>query len=192
MRLTQLPNTITVLRLILVPVLIALLHRGDYPAAFWLFLVAGLSDGLDGFLARRYHWQSHLGGILDPVADKVLMVGMYISLTMLHLLPLWLLLVVVSRDFLIVGGYLVYTSHRGAVRMQPSILSKINTAVQIALLVAVLAEQAAFIQIPMLVDLLTYSVAVSTVVSGAHYYWWWVLRAGIEPTSGDGDDHDRQ
>jgi cardiolipin synthase len=191
MRLTQLPNTITVLRLILVPVLIALLHRGHYQAAFWLFLVAGLSDGLDGLLARRFHWQSHLGGILDPVADKVLMVGMYITLTMLQFLPLWLLLVVVSRDFLIVGGYLVYTSHRGAVRMQPSVLSKINTAVQVALLVVVLAERAALIRVPMLVDFLTYSVAVSTVVSGAHYYWWWILRAGIEPASRDVDETKR-
>lgn len=190
MFLSQLPNTITVLRLILVPVLIAALHRGDHGLAFWLFLVAGLSDGLDGFLARRYHWQSHLGGILDPVADKVLMVGMYITLAMLQWIPLWLLLVVVSRDFLIVGGYLVYTSHRGAVRMQPSIFSKINTAVQIALLVAVLAEHGAIVRVPLLVELLTYSVAVTTVVSAAHYYWLWVLRGGIEPVSGDGPGDD--
>jgi cardiolipin synthase len=187
-RLAQLPNTITILRLAMVPVLIALLHFGHYRAAFWLFLLAGLSDGLDGFLARRYGLQSHLGGILDPVADKVLMVGMYITLTVLHLIPLWVLLVVVSRDFLIVGGYLVYTSHRGAVRMQPSIFSKINTGFQIALLVAVLATQARYLMVPYLVDLLMYSVAVTTVVSGAHYYWLWVLRGGIE--SADPEDRD--
>jgi cardiolipin synthase len=190
-RLAQLPNTITILRLVMVPVLVALLHFGNFRAAFWLFLLAGLSDGLDGFLARRYGLQSHLGGILDPVADKVLMVSMYITLSVLHLIPLWVLLVVISRDFLIVGGYLVYTSHRGAVRMQPSVFSKINTAFQIALLVAVLASGARYILVPFLVDILMYSVVVTTVVSGAHYYWLWVLRAGIEAADPEDDDRTR-
>ena len=95
-------------------------------------MVAGLSDGLDGFIARRWHLESHLGGVLDPLADKLLMLSAYVSLALLGHIPFWLLLVVISRDFLIVAGYLIVTSQSGAVKMEASYFSKFNTAAQIA------------------------------------------------------------
>jgi cardiolipin synthase len=175
------PNIITILRLMLVPVFIVALKSGEYDLAFWLFLVAGLSDGVDGYLARRYHLESHLGGILDPLADKVLMVSTYVMLTVLGHLPLWLLLVVVFRDFLIMGGYLMYTAQHGAVHMSASLASKLNTAMQLGLVVVVLANLAGILVVPLLVDLLMYSVLVTTVVSGAHYYWLWIIKSGVQP-----------
>jgi cardiolipin synthase len=183
MSFAQLPNIITIVRLAMVPLLILLLTQQDYQSALILFVIAGLSDGLDGFIARRFHFESHLGGILDPLADKMLMLSMYVSLTWLGHLPLWLLLVVISRDLLIIGGYLIVTSHAGAVRMQASYFSKFNTAAQIGLVVAVLAEQAAVLVVPLLVNLLIYVVLITTVVSGTHYYWFWIIKKGIEPLS---------
>lgn len=177
----HIPNIITILRLMVVPILIVALKSGDARLAFWLFLVAGLSDGVDGYLARRYRVESHLGGILDPLADKMLMVSTFVMLTVLGHLPLWLLLVIVSRDFLIIGGYLMYTAQHGPVHMSASIASKLNTVAQIALVIVVLADLAGILVVPMLPDLLMYTVLVTTLVSGAHYYWSWIIRRGVQP-----------
>lgn len=188
MSFAQVPNIITIARLVMVPLIIVLLKEQDYQAALILFVVAGLSDGLDGFIARRFHLESHLGGTLDPLADKMLMLSMYVSLTWLGHLPPWLMLVVISRDLLIIGGYLIVTSYKGAVKMSASYFSKFNTVAQIALVVAVLAEQAGVFTVPLLVEFLTYTVLVTTVVSGTHYYWFWIVKKGVEPLS-ETDDH---
>lgn len=188
MRFTQLPNIITISRLAMVPLLILMLKEQAYPAALALFVIAGLSDGLDGFLARRFNLKSHLGGILDPLADKVLMASTYITLTVLQHIPFWLLLVVVSRDFLIIGGYLAVTSQTGAVKMKSSVFSKINTVMQIALVLAILLEQASVFQLPLLVDLLIYIVLITTLTSGAHYYWVYIVKKGVEPITGSAED----
>jgi cardiolipin synthase len=172
----QIPNAITILRLILVPILILLLREGEYGYALAVFTLAGLSDGLDGYLARKYHLQSELGGFLDPVADKVLMVSAYISLSLLGLLPVWVVLIVVARDFLIIGFFMMLVSLGDEMHPAPSIYSKINTAFQVLLVVVVLVDQTFSLGMNKITELLIYSVAVTTVVSASNYYWIWIAQ----------------
>ena len=181
MVLSQVPNLITLSRIALTPAFVLLLNDGNYPLALLLFTIAGLSDGLDGLIAKRFHYATRLGAILDPVADKFLLVSAYVMLTVLGHLPVWLVIVVVFRDLLIVGGYLVYTSMYGPVQMRPSWLSKINTLLQIVLVVAVLLEQAAGRNYPDAIQALVYAVLISTVASGAHYLWVWGVMKQVEP-----------
>lgn len=183
MNFSQVPNIITVARLAIIPLLILLLKEQNYPAALIVFILAGLSDGLDGFIARRFHLESHLGGVLDPLADKLLMLSTYVTLTLLGHIDFWLLLVVISRDFLLIGGYLVVTSQSGAVKMEASLYSKLNTVMQIVLVVAILFEQAKIFSMPFLTDFLIYTVLITTVISGAHYYWIFIIKRRIEPLS---------
>jgi cardiolipin synthase len=172
----QIPNTITVGRLILVPLLIFLLVKGEYGWALLGFTVAGLSDGVDGYLARRFRLESDLGGFLDPIADKVLMVSIYVTLALSGQLPVWLAFLVVARDFLIIGFIMVLVSLGENVRPAPSIYSKVNTAIQVLLVVTVLANKAFSLSIDTAIDLLVYSVAVTTIISGANYYWIWIMQ----------------
>ena len=181
MKLSQLPNLITLSRIALAPALVLLLYDGSYVLALAVFVIAGLSDGLDGLIAKRYHYVSRLGAILDPAADKILLVSAYVMLTVLGHLPFWLLIVVAFRDLLIVGGYLVYTSMYGSVQMRPSRVSKLNTFLQLALVVAVLVEQAAGYAYPGTIQVLVYAVLVTTVASGAHYLWIWGVMKEVEP-----------
>jgi cardiolipin synthase (CMP-forming) len=188
--LSHLPNIITLARIALVPVLILLLKDQDYAAGLIVFVIAGASDALDGYLAKRLNVQSRLGAILDPVADKLLLVSAYVMLTVLGHIPFWLVLVVVFRDLLIVGGYMLYTSHAGPVKMRPSILSKLNTLMQIALATLVLAQQAAGLDWPLTIHVLVVAVLVTTVVSGAHYLWSWMIMKEIEPAHSGENRHD--
>jgi len=179
--LAHLPNMVTLARIALVPVLILLLKSQDYTSGLVVFVIAGASDALDGYLAKRLNLQSRLGAILDPVADKLLLVSAYVMLAVLEHIPFWLVLVVVFRDMFIVGGYMLYTSHAGPVKMRPSILSKLNTFMQIALVAVILAQQAAGITWP-LAETLVYVVLATTVASGAHYTWSWIIMKNIEHT----------
>jgi len=188
--LSHLPNLITLARIALVPVLILLLKDQNYAAGLLVFVIAGASDALDGFLAKRLNVQSRMGAILDPVADKLLLVSTYVMLTLLGHIPFWLVLVVVFRDLLIVGGYVLYTSHAGPVKMRPSILSKLNTLMQITLATLVLAQLAAGLNWPLMVDALVVAVLVSTVASGAHYLWSWMIMREIEHTHSGNSRHD--
>ncbi|MDH4134287.1 MAG: CDP-alcohol phosphatidyltransferase family protein [Gammaproteobacteria bacterium] len=187
--LQHLPNLITLARIALVPVLILLLRDQNYAAALLVFLIAGLSDALDGFLAKRLGVQSRLGAILDPAADKLLLVSAYVMLTILGHIPFWLMLTVAFRDILIVGGYIVYTTHVGPVKMRPSILSKLNTLLQIALAGLLLAQEAMQHVWP-LTGIVLYAVLVSTVMSGAHYLWLWMIMKDIEPAHSGEKRHD--
>jgi cardiolipin synthase len=182
-RLHHLPNLITLSRIALVPVLILLLKDQDYALALAVFVIAGASDALDGWLAKRLSVQTHFGAVLDPAADKLLLVTAYVMLTILGHIPFWLTLAVVSRDVLIVGGYLLYTSHAGPVRMRPSILSKLNTLLQIALVCFLLIKLAAGLEWPHVVTIMIYAVLISTLASGAHYLWSWMVLKDIEPAS---------
>jgi len=187
--LSHLPNIITLARIALVPVLILLLKDQDYAAGLIVFVIAGASDALDGYLAKRMNVQSRLGAILDPVADKLLLVSAYVMLAVLGHIPFWLVLVVVFRDLLIVGGYMLYTSHAGPVKMRPSILSKLNTLMQITLVAVILAQQAAGLAWP-LTGVLVYAVLATTVASGAHYLWSWLIVKDIEPAQSGEHRHD--
>jgi cardiolipin synthase len=178
--LAQLPNLITLSRLFLVPVLILLLKDQDYLAALAVFMVAGLSDALDGYLAKRLGHTSRFGAILDPVADKILLVSAYVMLTVLGHLPFWLMLAVAFRDLVIIGGYLAYSSLIGRVHMSPSYLSKLNTFMQLLLAVVILVEQASGTRWPLAVDALIYTVFATTVASGAHYVWIWGVKSRAE------------
>jgi len=181
MRFRNLPNAITASRLLLVPVLILVLKEGDYTAGLVVFFVAGISDALDGYIAKRFHLVTQLGAVLDPLADKALLVSAYVMLTLLGHVPFWLMLTVAFRDLLIVGGYLVVTSMMGAVRMQPSYLSKFNTLAQIVLVLAILTQAAAGWPQGLLTQGLVYLVLATTVASGAHYIWLWGVRREVKP-----------
>src|SRR3984957_16939384 len=130
--LRQLPNLITSIRILLVvPIAVALLnHR--LPATIALFAAAALSDAADGFLAKRFGWQSELGAVLDPAADKLLLATVFITLAYLRLIPLWLMAVAVARDAIIVLGALLYRLCFGPLNVRPSIVSKFNTLCQTA------------------------------------------------------------
>ena len=181
MNFSHLPNLITLSRIALAPVLILLLKDQDYVLSLAVFAVAGVSDGLDGFIAKRFNLTSRLGSILDPLADKILLISAYVMLTLLEHVPFWLMLTVVFRDLFIVGGYLVYTSMIGPVQMRPSLLSKFNTLAQIALVILILLQQALTMVYPVMVEVLVYTVTVTTVASGLHYVWLWGMRKEVEP-----------
>ena len=178
---SQLPNLITVSRIALAPVLILLLKDQEYAAALVVFIVAGISDGLDGFIAKRFNFTSRLGSILDPLADKILLLSAYVTLTFLEQIPFWLMLTVAFRDLLIVGGCLVYTSMIEPVQMRPSHLSKFNTFMQIALIVAILVQQTFALDYPVTIEALVYTVLATTVASGAHYIWIWGVMKEVKP-----------
>ena len=177
MKLHQLPNILTVFRFLLVPPVVMLMLKDEFMPALVLFAVAGFSDALDGFLARRYHWTSRIGGLMDPLADKLLMVSSYLTLGWLGLIPLWLVVLVILRDLVIVTGAIIYNARIEHIEAEPSIVSKLNTLAQILLVLSVLFNQA-FMELPAWwIDLLVYSVLVTIVWSGVGYVWTWSRRA---------------
>ncbi len=135
-----LPNIISVLRLFLAPFIIWLIVSGNMFGAFVVFVLAGISDALDGFIARRFNLQTELGAYLDPIADKALLMGSYVALGFLNYLPAWLAILVVSRDVLIIGAVMLSWLMGRPVAVKPSKISKLNTVMQIALALLVLAE----------------------------------------------------
>lgn len=154
-----------------------LILRNDYGWALGLGIVAGITDALDGFFARRYNAHSNLGAGMDAVADKLLMLCVFLALAAVGLLPWWLALVVVGRDLVIVLGAIAYRLVIGPFDFAPTILSKINMAVQVVFLVVVLTD-ALLPLIPTAMDpVLTALVAVIAIVSGVHYVLSWSRRA---------------
>jgi cardiolipin synthase (CMP-forming) len=135
---SNLPNLITITRILLVPVAIWLLLSADYMATFVVFVFAGVSDAVDGYLARRFNWKSELGSYLDPLADKVLLVSIYIVMGFIGAIPIWLVILVVTRDLLIVSAVVLAWLLEKPVQMQPLFISKFNTALQISFAGAVL------------------------------------------------------
>ncbi len=136
------PNIITLIRFILVPAIIYAMMRGEVGWALTGFVVAGVSDGVDGFIARQFDQHSELGAYLDPLADKLLLVSVFVVLGYMGELPLWLVIAAVSRDGLIIGGVMLATIMGNPVTVKPLFVSKANTAVQIVLAIVVLAQLA--------------------------------------------------
>lgn len=170
----NLPNLISLGRLLSVPIVIYLILNDYMTAAFWLFIAAGISDGVDGYLAKTLGQSSALGAYLDPIADKVLLVGVYVTLGQAGHLPNWLVIMVVFRDLIIVGGILLmHISTNGVRRVRPLLISKVNTATQIALIALVLTELGLGLELGGFLDVLVYIVAVTTIVSGAGYIINW-------------------
>lgn len=136
----NIPNLITLGRIILVPIVFWLLLTGETQAAFFLFVIAGVSDAVDGFLAKRYGWSTELGAYLDPLADKMLIVSIFVALGVKSALPSWLVIAVVSRDILIVAGVVLSWLLDRPMTIKPAVVSKFNTLSQIVLAGTVLAD----------------------------------------------------
>lgn len=167
-------NIITVARLLSVPAVLYCLLHGDMLLAFYIFLFAGLSDAVDGAIARRFHLQTELGAWMDPIADKLLMVSVFIMLAWLDLVPDWIVFLAVTRDALIVGAFLVSTLIGNPIKVAPLMISKINTAAQIVLIVTVLSDQAFGLGLAQPVTVLLYLAALLTIASGASYLVLWM------------------
>jgi len=175
----HLPNLISCLRIALVAPLIATALTAHFVAALWIAFAAGVSDALDGWLARRFGWQSRLGTLLDPLADKLLLIAAYLTLAWGGHLPWPLAWLVLARDVVIVLGALAYHRLIGAFEARPSLLSKATTFVQIVYVLLVLCAAAFAWQMPARL-LLPWVVAVFTLASGFDYLLRWSLRARRE------------
>ncbi|NJD06695.1 MAG: CDP-alcohol phosphatidyltransferase family protein [Methylococcaceae bacterium] len=172
----HIPNLITLLRILLVIPVVRLMLHGEYHWALALFAVAGISDGVDGFLAKRYGWQSRLGSYLDPLADKLLLISCFLATAYLGLLPVWLAAVVLLRDVVIVLGAVAYYILSQPFEGDPHWTSKVNTFTQLVLILAALLRQTV-LEIPdALLDGLIGAVLLTTTGSGLLYVWSWSLR----------------
>lgn len=164
----NIPNCITIFRILLIPLLVILLLEGRMLAAFWVVVVAGLSDALDGFLARALKQKTDFGAFIDPLADKLLLITSFITLAVLDILPNWLTVLVVSRDLLILGGIGVLMLFGRSIAFRPSLLSKATTFFQLVTVVFHLGQEylASLHGIRTPIISLT---AICTILSGAHY-----------------------
>ncbi len=176
-------NLITLARLLSVPVTVWLIFEERWLPALALFIAAGLSDALDGYLAKHHDMKTELGAFLDPLADKTLLVSIYLVLGFHGHLPLWLVIMVVSRDLLIVGGILLSLAMGIELRIAPSLPGKVNTVVQIALAGTALGFLAGLPLPPDLLQILVYAVAITTVASGAGYLVNWTRMHGTGTTT---------
>ncbi|MCK5386281.1 MAG: CDP-alcohol phosphatidyltransferase family protein [Gammaproteobacteria bacterium] len=172
----DIPNIISILRIVLVAPITYFLWHQNYLIALLLFLIGGLSDGLDGFLARRYKWETELGVILDPMGDKLMMLSAYLLLGWHHLLPWWLVSLVILRDFIIVAGTLLYRKFIGEAKLKPLFISKLNTALQILLVLSIMLSQVIYLNL-IIIDSLLWLVVVTTLMSGYAYTNEWGRRA---------------
>jgi cardiolipin synthase len=178
----NIPNSLTLGRLVLVPLIVWLIITHEMTAAFLLFLLAGFSDAADGFLAKRYGWRSELGAYLDPIADKALLVSIYVTLGFAGHLPVWLVIAVVSRDILIVGAVVLSWMLSRPVSMQPLFISKANTLSQIVLAGLVLAELGLGLGLHEVVNILVWVTGALTILSAGAYFWSWLGHmASYEP-----------
>jgi cardiolipin synthase len=174
--LLTLPNVITFARLCAVPLSVWLVVEHRFAQAFFLFLAAGLSDAVDGWLARRNGGGNAVGALLDPVADKTLLVTMYVTLAAVKVLPDWLAILVVFRDAVIVGGVVVLSLLGHSVLIRPLYISKLNTALQIVLVAVTLLLSGFALSAPAAMLGLVWLVAATTLGSGAAYVWVTVRR----------------
>ena len=170
----SIPNLITLGRILLVPVVVWAIASGEMRFAFLLFMVAAISDAVDGFLAKRFGMTTELGAYLDPLADKVLIVSIYLTLCFNGIIPRWIVILVVSRDIMIVGAILLSWLVDKPVTVRPLAVSKLNTAVQIIYAGLVLASFGFELDIRMLLTLMMALVAVLTLLSVGFYVAEWV------------------
>jgi cardiolipin synthase len=153
------------------------LQDGEYWTALALVAFCAVSDGLDGWLAKRFNWTSHLGKILDPLADKLLLVSLYLTAAWMNLVPWWLTAIVVARDVMIGGGAVIYRLWFGPLHGRPTILSKINTGMQLAVVLAAILGAASGLPTPEMVLALAWLTLVTTIISGGDYLAAFTRRA---------------
>lgn len=176
--LSYLPNAITITRIFAMIPLVWFMLEKNYEYALYIAVAAGFSDLLDGYLARRFGWEGRLGRILDPIADKFMMLCCYLLFAVQGLIPNWLLIVVLVRDISIITGGVFY--HYAILRVDkesPSLLSKFNTTVQILLIVVILSHYSIYQFNSLFIDILIYLVTFFTVSSGLHYVYYWGKKA---------------
>ncbi len=176
MSLSWLPNAISLFRIALVPPILALLLNGRHDIALLLFFVAGFSDGLDGYLAKRFDWHSRAGALLDPIADKLLVAGTFVSLSITGHLPIWLAAIVILRDVVIVGGAMAYNFLVRPVEGEPTRISKLNTALELLLVLFVISRAGFGWPDQITITMLGAAVLVTVVISGIDYVWAWTGR----------------
>lgn len=177
MTLRWLPNAISLLRIALVAPILLLILDGRFAPALVLFFIAGFSDGIDGYLAKRFDWHTRLGALLDPVADKLLVAGTFIMLTYTQHIPLWLAAVVILRDVVIVGGATAYNFLVRPVEGEPSRISKLNTALQLMFLLFVLSRAGFGWPEQISLTVLGAAILITVVISGVDYVLRWSTRA---------------
>jgi cardiolipin synthase len=171
------PNVITLVRLVLVPVMGYYLANKAYEIALPIFLVAALSDFADGYIARRFKVVSTLGAMLDPVADKLNMLVATVLLALQMLLPLWLAIAIVARDIVIIVGALAYRLARGRLKIAPTRLSKVNTVIEFTVLLLAMAAAAGWIKAGVWMQTAFLVVFMTVVASGVQYVWVWGRKA---------------
>jgi cardiolipin synthase (CMP-forming) len=171
----NLPNLVTIGRILLVPVIVWAIGSGQMQIAFLVFLIAGVSDAVDGFLAKRFGMTSDLGAHLDPLADKALIVSIYIALGITGAIPGWLVILVVSRDILIVGGVMLAWFLGKPMRVKPVLVSKLNTVAQIVLACLVLGSLAFGLALEPVQYAVMAAVASLTLASIGFYVREWVV-----------------
>lgn len=176
--LARLPNLITLARLFAVPVVVWAIATGEAAIAFWTFVAAGISDAVDGFLAKRLSLQTALGAYLDPIADKALLVSIYVALGVIGGIPVWLTVLVVARDVLIVGAVILAVVLQRPVPVRPLPVSKVNTGAQIVLAAVVLCDRSFAIGLDTLAALLEWTVAGLTIASAGAYLVDWLGHMG--------------
>jgi cardiolipin synthase len=180
----HLPNLICVIRLLLIWPIAVALHKGQYASALLLFILAAVSDGLDGYLAKRFGWTSEVGKILDPAADKLLLMTVFIQAAWLALVPWWLTAAVVARDVMIGLGAVIFRLWFGPLRGRPTRVSKVNTAAQLLYVCLVLLNAATGGVPPReVLDACALITLATTVLSGMHYLLTFTRRAWHAPAS---------
>lgn len=177
----SIPNLITLARLLSVPLIVWLVLDEAFTGALIVFALAGLSDAVDGFVAKRWNQSSALGAMLDPVADKVMLVSLFVTLGLMRHLPDWIVILVVFRDIMLIGGFLFWTALGQRIRPDPLIVSKVNTAAQIGLILVTLARLSFNVPDYNIGLALTYIVGATTLLSGGAYLVRWARSlAGAE------------
>ncbi len=164
----NIPNMLTLCRILLIPLLVIFLLEGNGDAAFWVFIAAGTTDAFDGLLARILRQKTDFGALLDPIADKMLLITSFITLSVLGVIPKWLTVIVVSRDVIIVLGICVLMLYNRSFSMRPAIISKVTTFVQLMTITYYLGHQY-FISVSFLELFLLSLTAFFTLASGIHY-----------------------
>jgi cardiolipin synthase (CMP-forming) len=175
----SLPNLITLGRLVLVPAIVAMIAAQRWKEACIVFVIAGLSDAVDGWLANTFDLRSELGAYLDPLADKALIVSIYVALAIVEVLPATIAILVVARDIMIIGAFMISLIMRKPIKVKPLTISKLNTAAQISFAAMVLSVKAFEFPAGAWFDVSLYAVAALTLASTAVYFGQWIKHMNL-------------
>ncbi|MEC8956048.1 MAG: CDP-alcohol phosphatidyltransferase family protein [Pseudomonadota bacterium] len=176
MHLKWIPNIISIFRILLILPVLLLIFRSQYQWALFLFLIAALSDALDGYLAKHFGWRTRVGALLDPVADKLLIAGSYIVLAWLNLIPFWLAAIVVSRDLIIAIGVFIYSFIIEPFEGEATRISKINTFLELLFVLVILCSIAYDWSANSVITVIGSAVLVTVFISGIDYIISWIRR----------------